>query len=123
MRPASTPAGTFAAEAFAARIPPRVSNTKLFPFSGVLIAASPEEAGVYQLWQDGVVIYIGRAMGRGTTIRSRLIDHFSGREGPCTRQTTHYSWELPRDPAAREAELLREHQAAFQRPPRCNAAA
>ena len=100
-----------------------MTPSKQFPFSGVLIAAAPEEPGVYLLWQDGVVIYIGHALGRGTTIRSRLIDHFSGREGACTRQTTHYSWELVRDPAAREAELLKEHLAQFQRPPRCNAAA
>ena len=96
---------------------------KQFPFSGALIAAAPEEAGVYLLWQDGAVIYIGRAQGGGTTIRSRLIDHFSGREGACTRATTHYSWELVREPAAREAQLLEEHRAKFQRPPRCNAAA
>jgi hypothetical protein len=100
-----------------------MTTTRQFPFSGALIAAAPEEAGVYVLWQDGAVIYIGHALGRGTTIRSRLIDHFSGRAGACTRQTTHYSWELVRDPAAREAALLREHHAAFQRPPRCNAAA
>jgi excinuclease UvrABC nuclease subunit len=97
--------------------------TKQFPFSGVLIAAAPEEAGVYMLWQDGAVIYIGRALGGGTTLRSRLVDHFSGREGACTRQATHYSWELVRDPAVREAQLLQEHQARHQRPPRCNAAA
>jgi hypothetical protein len=100
-----------------------MTTTRQFPFSGALIAAAPEEAGVYVLWQDGAAIYIGRAQGRGTTIRSRLIDHFSGREGACTRHATHYSWELVRDPAAREAELLQEHLARFQRPPRCNAAA
>ncbi len=99
-----------------------MTTAKQFPFSGALIAAAPEEAGIYLLWQDGVVIYIGRAMGRGTTIRSRLIDHFSGREGACTRNTTHYSWALVRDPAAREAQLIEEHRARHQRPPRCNAA-
>ena len=97
--------------------------TSQFPFLAALIAAAPEQAGVYLLWQDGAVIYIGRALGGGATIRSRLVDHFSGREGACTRQTTHYSWELVRDPAAREAELLKEHHARFQRAPRCNAAA
>jgi len=95
---------------------------KQFPFSATLIAAAPEELGVYLLWQDGEVIYIGRAAGHGATIRSRLVDHFSGREGACTRKTTHYSWELSRDPAAREAQLLQEHQARFERVPRCNAA-
>ena len=100
-----------------------MTTPKQFPFSGALIAAAPEEPGVYLLWQDGAVIYIGRAQGLGTTIRSRLIDHFSGREGACTRQTTHYSWELVRDPAVREAQLLEEHRAKFRQAPRCNAAA
>jgi len=100
-----------------------MTTTRQFPFSGALIAAAPEEPGVYLLWQDGAVIYIGRAQGRGTTIRSRLIDHFSGREGACTRNTTHYSWELVRDPAEREAQLLQEHRVKFHRAPRCNAAA
>jgi excinuclease UvrABC nuclease subunit len=95
---------------------------KQFPFSATLIAAAPEEPGVYLLWQDGEVIYIGRAAGHGTTLRSRLVDHFSGREGACTRRTTHYSWELSRDPAAREAQLLQEHQARFERVPRCQLA-
>ena len=100
-----------------------MATTKLFPFSAALIAAAPEEAGVYTLYQDGAAIFIGRAMERGTTIRSRLIEHFSGREGDCTRHATHYTWELVRDPAAREAALLQEHQEKFQRLPRCNTAA
>ena len=98
------------------------SAPKLFPFTAALIAAAPEQAGVYTLWQDGEAIYIGRALGGATTVRSRLVDHFSGREGDCTRRTTHYSWEIARDPAAREVELLREHQARFARAPRCNSA-
>ena len=96
------------------------SQPKKFPFTGALVAAAPEEAGVYLLWQDVKIIYVGRAGGRGATIRSRLVDHFSGREGPCTRDTTHYSWELSRDPATREAQLLAEHKTSFQRVPRCN---
>ncbi|HEX6690481.1 MAG TPA: hypothetical protein VF110_04965 [Burkholderiales bacterium] len=99
------------------------SQPRRFPFTGALVAAAPEEAGVYLLWQDDEIIYVGRAAGHGTTIRSRLVDHFSGREGPCTRDTTHYSWELSRDPAAREAQLLGEHKTSFLRAPRCNSAA
>ena len=98
------------------------ATDKQFPFSAALIAAAPEEPGVYLLWQEGEVIYIGRAAGRDTTIRSRLVDHFSGREGVCTRSTTHYSWELSRDPAEREAQLLQEHLSRFERAPRCNTA-
>ena len=35
-------------------------------------------------------------------------------------RATHYSWEVCKDPAAREAELLREHEQRFGRPPRYN---
>jgi hypothetical protein len=93
-----------------------------FPFTAKLIAGAPEEAGIYLLWQDGEIIYVGRAGGRGATIRSCLVEHFSGGPGPCTRRATHYSWQLCADPAAREAELLAEYLAAHRRPPRCNAA-
>ena len=56
-------------------------------------------------------------------IRARLMDHFHGRLVPLTRRATHYGWELCKDPAAREAELLEEHQRMFGKPPRLNIAA
>ena len=92
-----------------------------FPFSTKLIAGAPEEPGVFALWDDGEIIYLGHAQGRGTTIRSRLVDHFTGVAGPCTRRASHYSWEISLSPAAREAELLSEYHAAHSRLPRCNA--
>lgn len=92
-----------------------------FPFSATLIAGAPEDAGVYALWAEGEIIYIGFALGRSETIRSRLVDHFSGTAGPCTRRATHYSWEISLKPAEREAFLLREYQERFARLPRCNA--
>lgn len=93
-----------------------------FPFTAKLIAGAPEEPGIYLLWEDGEVIYIGRASGRGATIRSCLVDHFSGAQGPCTRRATEYSWEMSRDPARREAEILEEYRASASRLPRCNPA-
>jgi excinuclease UvrABC nuclease subunit len=94
---------------------------ELFPFTSRLIAGSPEEPGVYVLWEDGQVIYIGHAQGRGVTIRSRLVDHFSGQVAPCTRRASQYSWEISLKPAAREAELLEEYRQQHARLPRCNA--
>lgn len=92
-----------------------------FPFSAKLIAGAPEEPGVFALWEEGEIIYIGHARGRGMTIRSRLVDHFTGMVSPCTRRASHYSWEISAAPAAREAELLSEFQSANTRLPRCNA--
>jgi len=92
-----------------------------FPFTAKLIAGAPEQAGVYALWYDADVVYIGHAKGRGTTIRSRLVEHFSGNLGPCTRRASHYSWQIAPDPGSRERELLEEYQAANRRLPCCNA--
>ena len=101
--------------------------SRRYRFTRIVIAGAPEDAGIYALWDGEEVIYYGRAGGRnegnGTTIRSRLMDHHLGRVDDQTRRATHYSWELHRDPAAREAELLEEHVRTFGRPPRLNNAA
>lgn len=88
-----------------------------YRFSRVVIAGAPDEQGIYALWDGEEVIYYGRG-----PIRTRLLDHFYGRVDEHTRRATHYGWELCKDPAAREAELLAEYQRVFGRPPRLNAA-
>jgi hypothetical protein len=87
-----------------------------YRFARIVIAGAPESRGVFALWQDDEVVYYGRADGEGSTIRSRLLDRFQ----EDATQATHYSWEVCEDPAAREAELLREHQGSHGRPPRLN---
>jgi len=91
-----------------------------YPFTAVLIGGAPSEAGVYALWENEELIYIGRADGGRSTIRERLVSHHAGEHGPWTQRATHYRWELSLRPLARELELLEEYQAAFQRLPRCN---
>lgn len=91
--------------------------------NSLMVASAPAEAGVYALWDRGEVIYYGAAFGGAMTIRSRLLDHFRGRAGECTRRASHYSWELSLEPAKREAQLLQEFRAANGRLPRCNALA
>jgi excinuclease UvrABC nuclease subunit len=94
----------------------------LYRFTEVIIAGAPDNAGIYALWQDDELIYVGRAMAAGT-IRERLAEHFHRRLCPCTEKATHYSWELSLRPAAREAELLQEYEAKHGKLPRCNAEA
>ena len=96
--------------------------SRRYRFTRIVISGSPDDAGVYTLWDGEEVVYYGRADGRSAgedcTIRSRLLDHYyNGAQKP-----THYSWEVCADPAAREAELLAAHLEAFGRPPRLNAA-
>lgn len=88
-----------------------------YKFSRIVLAGAPSEPGVYALWQGDEVIYYGRASG-AATIRSRLMEHFEARV-----DATHYSWEISREPAARERQLLQEFREAFGRLPRLNDAA
>lgn len=83
-----------------------------------MTAGAPEEPGVYALWKNDELIFLGRA-SQGATLRERLTEHLGG-SFPCTQGATHYTWELCLNPAAREAEVLREYQARFGRLPRCN---
>lgn len=89
-------------------------------FKAPFVAGAPEMGGVYGLWKDGELIYLGSARGGDTTIKSQLSDHLSGRAGSCTRDATHYSWEICADPLRREAELISEFRAEHGRSPRCH---
>jgi hypothetical protein len=91
-----------------------------FPFTAKLIAGAPEEPGVYALWLEGDIIYFGHAKGGTATIRSRLVDHFSGIAGPCTRRATQYGWEISLKPAEREAQVLADYQQQNHHLPLCN---
>ena len=101
-------------------IAPRLEDTlrgRRYRFSRVVLSGAPNEPGVYTLWQHEEVIYYGRAQGEAS-IRSRLLEHFQAGV-----EATHYSWEISREPAARESELLSEFRRTFGRLPRLNEAA
>ena len=97
--------------------------SRRYRFTRIVIAGAPDDAGIYALWDGDEVIYYGRAQGDGITIRSRLMDHYTGRVDAQTKRATHYGWELCKDPVAREAELLREHEQRFGKLPRLNSQA
>lgn len=89
-----------------------------YRFSSIIVHGAPEQAGVYALWQDDEMIYLGRAV----SIRQRLVDHLQRSDSPCTNEATHYTWELALRPETREAELLEQFRQRHGRLPRCNAA-
>lgn len=91
-----------------------------YPFTDKNVNVAPLAHGVYTLYEGDVTIYIGRAAGEGVTIRSRLQDHKSGRDGPCTKGATYYRREETSRPVAREKELLEEFLNRYGRLPRCN---
>ena len=49
-----------------------------------------------------------------------LIAHLKGERGPCTKDATHYGWELSQNPKQRELELLKEYAERHRSYPRCN---
>jgi excinuclease UvrABC nuclease subunit len=89
----------------------------IYRFAVVIVHGAPENPGVYALWQDGEMIFLGRAV----SIRQGLLQHFE-RSGQCTRSATHYSWELSLRAEEREALLLEQYRKRHGRLPRCNAA-
>jgi hypothetical protein len=91
-----------------------------YRFTQTMIEGAPADPGVYALWQDDELIYYGRASGASVSIQRALLEHLTGRAGPCTQGATHYGWEISLDPATREAELLAQYKATFKRLPRCN---
>lgn len=94
---------------------------KRYPFTGWAIAGAPDDPGVYALWKNSELIYIGSASPGGATIRSRLVDHFAEHSQDGGYLATEYSWELSRNPRIRELELLEEYRAEHNRLPRLNA--
>lgn len=91
-----------------------------YEFTEKNVNKSPDKHGVYALFDDNELIYYGRAAGDGVTIRSRLKDHYAGREGQCTKGATHYKRETTERPKSREKELLEEYEKKHGDLPRCN---
>lgn len=91
-----------------------------YAFTKDNVDKAPDHHGVYMLFQNTELIYVGRASGLGVTIRSRLQSHQSGAEGYCTKSATHYSRQVCSYSIAREAELLNRYRDAYGKLPRCN---
>ena len=88
-----------------------------FPFSESLIAAAPDTTGVFALWQNGGVIYLGKASAGAATIRKALGEQLEGRKWSETQtelRVTRCSWEVVEDADKRHRELLLEFEAAHR---------
>jgi hypothetical protein len=67
------------------------------PFVSRTVAEAPASPGVYLLYRDHRLIYIGLAAA-GATIQERLRHHLGGEGGPCTRSATEFDYETSGDP-------------------------
>lgn len=90
-------------------------NAGSVPFTESLVAAAPDAAGVFALWESGGVVYYGRA----AHLRSALDDHLRCRAAS-GRRVSGCSWEVDADPARRQEELLRQYAAAHRSLPLWN---
>jgi hypothetical protein len=85
------------------------------PFTESLIEAAPDTIGVFALWQNGGVIYLGKASAGSATIRKALGEQFSARkwsDSAVDLRAMRCSWEVADDPDRRHSELLREFESA-----------
>jgi hypothetical protein len=81
------------------------------PFTERLIQAAPDTTGVFALWQNGGVIYLGKASAGAATIRKALAEQFSARQWSNTA-SMRCSWEVADDADERWRLLMREFEAA-----------
>ena len=82
-------------------------NSTSLPFTETLIAAAPEAAGVFALWQGGGIVYYGRTATLRIALDAQLRAHALS-----ARRVSGCSWEVAADPERRHGELLREYGAA-----------
>lgn len=90
------------------------------PFSREQLAAAPAASGVYFLYRNERLIYIGVAV-HGSGIRQELDYHLRGSYGGATQGATAFRYELTRDPVVAKHQYLQMHKARFGgRLPACN---
>src|SRR3954469_14273973 len=80
---------------------------------------SPETRGVFELWDDEELIYVGSTRRPHESLRACLVRHLT-KAGGSDHPPTHFSWEVSYRPAKRERELLVEFRAINNRSPRLN---
>ena len=91
-----------------------------YSFTDANIDRAPDSPGVYQLSENGTVIYIGMSK---RSIQTRLRAHKAGSEGACTKKATTYKRETTTAERAEtyEAELLTEYKKLHSgKLPSCN---
>ena len=80
-----------------------------------LMSELPYRAGVYVLFCDREVIYIGD----GVDVRKSLLSHRSSND-PCIKLATDYWFEHTQNHKARVRQLLRAYRDEHGNLPRCN---
>ncbi len=91
-----------------------------YAFIDANLKRAPDEPGVYALYRDERLIYVGAALGGTDTIRFRLKNHQESREGSCTQEATHYRYQITSNGKLRARDILDQYFRETGRQPRCN---
>jgi hypothetical protein len=92
-----------------------IRSQQSLPFTRRLIDASPNTQGVFALWRNGGVIYLGKASAGEATIRKALSEQFSARRWSGSELIAmRCSWEVAENADARHEELLHEFETAHR---------
>ena len=90
-------------------------------FVDSMVSSVSQSAGVYFLFYERELIYIGGSDGgMFSGIRSRLLSHLAGNEGSCTRYADEFSYEQNELGKERERQLLTQYKRLYGRLPKCN---
>lgn len=91
-----------------------LSNMKLFDpsdppleFTKENIDAAPIALGVFILYREDEIIYIGTSAGG---IRKGLLNSFNGTYGVCAHSATHFRWEITDKVVAIKDQLLDDYK-------------
>ena len=94
---------------------------KIFPASRANLDSLPEAPGVFTLYEDGRLTFIGYADGGSHTIKSRIMDHKEGHEDARTQLFDHYTREVTPNVVLRYRELMVQYARKYHRWPEGNA--
>jgi len=91
------------------------------PFTKEAVNRTETLFGVYVLWKDDEVIYIGKAdIEEEGGIRAKLERHLAGKYAEETARATHFQEDYVAYPSARRTMLLEEYRDKHGRYPHCN---
>ena len=81
-----------------------------WPFTDAAVDISPTAPGVYMLYKEGRLIYIGLAVN-GSGIRQELESHRRGAHGAPTRDATAFLFQITADPVGLHRRYVEAYRA------------
>jgi hypothetical protein len=98
-------------------VPMPIADAKFKSLTTQNVNRAPRKRGVYAIYSDKTLVFLGHAKGKSDTIRSRLRAHLAA----TPKVGTRYKREPSASPEARLKGLLKEYFAAHGRMPASNA--